>query len=68
MSESAATKSDLRSREPDAWQWRYVGEGDHQWKTPSGGGKITEAELKRETRRIEQRPLYAEVNSLRDPT
>lgn len=42
--------------EPAAWQWRYVGE--HEWKTPSGGRKITEEELKRE-RPIEQRPLYA---------
>ena len=40
-----------------AWQWRYVGEGDHEWKTPSGGTKLTAEELKRE-RPIEQRPLF----------
>lgn len=44
-------------QEPVAWQWRYVGEGDHQWKTPSGGHKISDEVLKRE-RPIEQRPLY----------
>lgn len=43
---------------PAAWQWRYVGQGDHEWKTPTGGRQITKEELKRE-RPIEQRPLYA---------
>ena len=47
------------AQEPVAWQWRYVGERDDQWKTPSGGRKITDEELKRE-RPIEQRPLYAD--------
>jgi hypothetical protein len=42
--------------EPAAWQWRYVGEDE--WKTPSGGIKLTAEELKRE-RPIEQRPLFA---------
>jgi hypothetical protein len=45
------------TEEPAAWQWRYVGEGDHEWKTPSGGAKITAEELERE-RPIEQRPLF----------
>jgi hypothetical protein len=41
-------------QEPVAWQWRYVGELD--WKTPGGGAKLTDAQLKNE-RPIEQRPL-----------
>lgn len=42
--------------EPEAWQWRYVGECD--WKTPSGGSKLTETQLEA-CKPIEQRPLYA---------
>jgi len=43
--------------EPVAWQWRYVGE--ERWRTPSGGGKLTDKEINDERRHIEQRPLYA---------
>jgi hypothetical protein len=48
---------------PAAWQWRYAGETE--WKTPSGGRKITDEELKRE-RPIEQRPLYANEQTVKE--
>ena len=65
--EPVAGLADIVERgETVAWQWRYVGEGDHEWKTPSGGKKITAEELKRE-RPIEQRPLYTRTPSHGQP-
>ncbi len=54
---SGSTNPAPASVEPVAWQWRYVGE--HTWRTPSGGTKLSEKEVANEQRLIEQRPLYA---------
>ena len=46
-----------KQSEPVAWQWRYVGDAD--WKTPSGGRRLTDEQIETDGRPIERRPLYA---------
>ena len=60
LAEAAVALRSSASAEPVAWQWRYVGEQDHEWKTPSGGRKIANEDRPLQ-HPIEQRPLYANL-------